>query len=159
MGAMPIQSQMPQGVSMPTSSSGGRDTHEASAAEAAQYRQTMASEPAADAAAAERPTTVAKVGRTDAGIGLTIGSGDPWTMMQNLFEKAQGLSKRLSQIQADVNAGKLPESALQTAQGEMYAELLTVQIQMQRTAMGAELLSKVVEHATSGVRTVLQTQT
>lgn len=42
---------------------------------------------------------------------------------------------------------------------ERSAKLLSLQLEVQQVAFGVETAAKVIEHATSGARTVLQTQT
>ena len=69
---------------------------------------------------------------------------------------ADGLKQRLVSIESQyVEAGRLLDA---TTSLDSPRELMKVQVHMYRLAQNIELVSKVVEQVTGGIRTILQTQ-
>jgi hypothetical protein len=101
----------------------------------------------------EAPAPGAASARVSAGMDL---NGE----MKRLEQMLQGVINRQSELNSKLASGKIhltdPDYAIETQ--KLLTETFQLQTASQRLSMGAELISKVVEHATTSTRTVLQTQ-
>lgn len=81
-------------------------------------------------------------------------------LLDRAWKRYQKISNELAELHKKAARGEIqpddPELAFREA--ELMNELFTVQMLVQRGQFGVELMSKVVEHGTGGMRTVLQTQ-
>ncbi|MCA9319330.1 MAG: hypothetical protein KDB53_01280 [Planctomycetes bacterium] len=93
---------------------------------------------------------------------LTTGVEKIFAAHKQFFDKLMmridALGQKEKEFRADPNFD--PKSAeYHHFQQERMAEFFQLQLQAQQIQIGVETASKVIEHATSGVRTTLQTQT
>ena len=87
--------------------------------------------------------------------------------MRGAFERLQDSLGQLREIRAEqdllyerIDRGELDPASPEVRRTErrITTEMMNLQITVQHANFGVELMSKVVEHGTSGMRTVLQTQ-
>ncbi|MCA9310251.1 MAG: hypothetical protein KDA21_03540 [Phycisphaerales bacterium] len=74
--------------------------------------------------------------------------------------KLKDVEQRQAELYARIDRGELSPGSpeVRRAERRITTELMNLQISVQQANFGVELVSKVVEHGASGMRTVLQTQ-
>ncbi len=95
------------------------------------------------------------------GAGVTRVEGmDPFQRLESLRHDMVAKLAERQDVDHRVASGMTDASdpAIVAERQQQLAEMLVLQVEMNHAAFAVQLVAKVVEHGTSGVRTVLQTQ-